>query len=185
MSTLVEFLKNFLMSPVGTFSTIASFLGIVTWIVVAATRKVTKLEMSQKHLEQGHLNIVKKIDQLASDMRDGFQKMDERFEKVEQTMDERFEKVDERFEKMEQKMDKKFEKMEQKTDKRFEKMDRQFEKINERIGKVEEDISEIREDVSTLKADVKILQNNYSIIKSKPETKSSRQFKRRNARFAS
>ncbi len=174
MSTLVEFLKNFLMSPVGTFSTIASFLGIVTWIVVAATRKVTKLEMSQKHLEQGHLNIVKKIDQLASDMRDGFQKMDERFEKV-----------DERFGKMEQKMDKKFEKMEQKTDKRFEKMDRQFEKINERIGKVEEDISEIREDVSTLKADVKILQNNYSIIKSKPETKSSRQFKRRNARFAS
>ena len=79
MNTLVEFLKNFLLSPVGTFSTIASVLSIAAWLIVIATRKVTRLELSQKQLETGHKEVVKKIDQLSADMRDGFQRMEDRF----------------------------------------------------------------------------------------------------------
>ena len=52
MNTLVEFLKNFLLSPVGTFSTIASVLSIAAWLIVIATRKVTRLELSQKQLDR-------------------------------------------------------------------------------------------------------------------------------------
>ncbi len=74
MNTLVEFLKNFLLSSVGTFSTIASVLSIAAWLIVIATRKVTRLELSQKQLETGHKEVVKKIDQLSADMRDGFQR---------------------------------------------------------------------------------------------------------------
>lgn len=145
MSTLFEFLKNFLLSPVGTFSTILSVLSIAAWLIVIGTRKVTRLELSQKHLEEGHKEVVKKIDQLSADMREGFEKMEKRLEKV----DERFEKVDERFERMEQKMDERFEKM----DKKF---DRKIELLSEKLDKNTE---ELRKDIADLRTDVRILQH--------------------------
>ena len=145
MSTLFEFLKNFLLSPVGTFSTILSVLSIAAWLIVIGTRKVTRLELSQKHLEEGHKEVVKKIDQLSADMREGFQKMEKRFEEV-----------DERFEKMEQKMDERFEKV----DERFEKMDKKFDRKIELLSeKLDKNTEELRKDIADLRTDVRILQH--------------------------
>ncbi len=195
MNTLVEFLKNFLLSPVGTFSTIASVLSIAAWLIVVATRKVTRLELSQKQLETGHKEVVKKIDQLSADMRDGFQRMEDRFEKVdekflkvdekfeslEQKMDERFQKVDEKFENLEQRMDEKFERLEQKMDKRIVKMDEKFDrKIESLSEKMDRNTEELRKDIANLRTDVRILQHdNHNAKSPASRTKSFRQGNRR------
>ena len=208
MNTLVEFLKNFLLSPVGTFSTIASVLSIAAWLIVIATRKVTRLELSQKQLETGHKEVVKKIDQLSADMRDGFQRMDERFQKVdekfesleqkmderfqkvdekfeslEQKMDERFQKVDEKIENLEQRMDEKFERLEQKMDKRIVKMDEKFDrKIESLSEKMDRNTEELRKDIANLRTDVRILQHdNHNAKSPASRTKSFRQGNRRRA----
>lgn len=190
MNTLVEFLKNFLLSPVGTFSTIASVLSIAAWLIVIATRKVTRLELSQKQLETGHKEVVKKIDQLSADMRDGFQRMEDRFEKVdekfeslEQKMDERFQKVDEKFENLEQRMDEKFERLEQKMDKRIVKMDEKFDrKIESLSEKMDRNTEELRKDIANLRTDVRILQHdNHNAKSPASRTKSFRQGNRRRA----
>ena len=204
MNTLVEFLKNFLLSPVGTFSTIASVLSIAAWLIVIATRKVTRLELSQKQLETGHKEVVKMIDQLSADMRDGFQRMEDRFEKVdekflkvdekfqkvdekfeslEQKMDERFQKVDEKFESLEQKMDEKFERLEQKIDKRIVKMDEKFDrKIESLSEKMDRNTEELRKDIANLRTDVRILQHdNHNAKSPASRTKSFRQGNRRRA----
>lgn len=195
MNTLVEFLKNFLLSPVGTFSTIVSILSIAAWLIVIATRKVTRLELSQKQLETGHKEVVKKIDQLSADMRDGFQRMEDRFEKVdekflkvdekfeslEQKMDERFQKVDEKFENLEQRMDEKFERLEQKMDKRIVKMDEKFDrKIESLSEKLDRNTEELRKDIANLRTDVRILQHdNHNAKSPASRTKSFRQGNRR------
>lgn len=197
MNTLVEFLKNFLLSPVGTFSTIASVLSIAAWLIVIATRKVTRLELSQKQLETGHKEVVKKIDQLSADMRDGFQRMEDRFEKV----DEKFQKVDEKFESLEQKMDErfqkvdeKFESLEQKMDERFQKVDEKFENLEQRMDekfdrkienlseKMDRNTEELRKDIANLRTDVRILQHdNHNAKSPASRTKSFRQGNRRRA----
>ena len=190
MNTLVEFLKNFLLSPVGTFSTIASVLSIAAWLIVIATRKVTRLELSQKQLETDHKEVVKKIDQLSADMRDGFQRMDERFQKVdekfeslEQKMDERFQKVDEKFENLEQRMDEKFERLEQKMDKRIVKTDEKFDRKIENLSeKMDRNTEELRKDIANLRTDVRILQHdNHNAKSPASRTKSFRQGNRRRA----
>ena len=190
MNTLVEFLKNFLLSPVGTFSTIASVLSIAAWLIVIATRKVTRLELSQKQLETGHKEVVKKIDQLSADMRDGFQRMEDRFEKVdekfeslEQKMDERFQKVDEKFESLEQKMDEKLERLEQKMDKKIVKLDEKFDrKIESLSEKLDRNTEELRKDIANLRTDVRILQHdNHNAKSPASRTKSFRQGNRRRA----
>lgn len=190
MNTLVEFLKNFLLSPVGTFSTIASILSIAAWLIVIATRKVTRLELSQKQLETGHKEVVKKIDQLSADMRDGFQRMEDRFEKVdekfeslEQKMDERFQKVDEKFESLEQKMDEKLERLEQKMDKKIVKLDEKFDrKIESLSEKLDRNTEELRKDIANLRTDVRILQHdNHNAKSPASRTKSFRQGNRRRA----
>lgn len=197
MNTLVEFLKNFLLSPVGTFSTIASVLSIAAWLIVIATRKVTRLELSQKQLETGHKEVVKKIDQLSADMRDGFQRMEDRFEKVdekfqkvdekfeslEQKMDERFQKVDEKFENLEQRMDEKFERLEQKMDKKIVKLDEKFDrKIESLSEKLDRNTEELRKDIANLRTDVRILQHdNHNAKSPASRTKSFRQGNRRRA----
>ena len=168
MSTLFEFLKNFLLSPVGTFSTILSVLSIAAWLIVIGTRKVTRLELSQKHLEEGHKEVVKKIDQLSADMQEGFQKMEKRFEKV-----------DERFEKMEQKMDERLEKV----DERFEKMDKKFDRKIELLSeKLDKNTEELRKDIAGLRTDVRILQHDrYHTKTSALRAKSYRQGNKKKA----
>ena len=87
MNKIIEVLQTLTESPIGMFSTIFSLLLIAAWLLFRFARKVTRLDLSQKHLEEGHKEILKRIDQLSADMRDGFRKVDKRFEKV----DERFE----------------------------------------------------------------------------------------------
>ena len=138
MNKIIEVLQLLTESPIGMFSTIFSLLLIAAWLLIRFARKVTRLDLSQKHLEEGHKEILKRIDQLSADMRDGFRKVDKRFEKV-----------DERFEKLEQKMDD-----------RFESMDKKFDgKIENLSEKLDRNTEELRKDIANLRTDVRILQH--------------------------
>jgi predicted nucleic acid-binding Zn-ribbon protein len=66
-----------------------------------------------------------RLDELATDVKAGFAKVDARFEKVEGEMKAGFAKVDGRFEKVDkrfEKVDKRFEKLDQKIDEKFERL---------------------------------------------------------------
>ena len=158
MNKIIEVLQILTESPIGMFSTIFSLLLIAAWLLFRFARKVTRLDLSQKHLEEGHKEILKRIDQLSADMRDGFRKVDKRFEKV-----------DERFEKLEQKMDERFEKM----DDRFESMDKKFDRKIENLSeKLDRNTEELRKDIANLRTDVRILQHDrhntaVSVMKTK------------------
>ena len=154
MNKIIEVLQILTESPIGMFSTIFSLLLIAAWLLIRFARKVTRLDLSQKHLEEGHKEILKRIDQLSADMRDGFRKVDKRFEKV-----------DERFEKLEQKMDDRFESM----DKKF---DRKIENLSEKLDRNTE---ELRKDIANLRTDVRILQHDrHNTAVSVMKTKKSR-----------
>ena len=158
MNKIIEVLQILTESPIGMFSTIFSLLLIAAWLLIRFARKVTRLDLSQKHLEEGHKEILKRIDQLSADMRDGFRKVDKRFEKV-----------DERFEKLEQKMDERFESM----DKKF---DRKIENLSEKLDRNTE---ELRKDIANLRTDVRILQHDrhytaVSVMKTKKNRPSNK-----------
>lgn len=158
MNKIIEVLQTLTESPIGMFSTVFSILLIATWLLIRFARKVTRLDLSQKHLEEGHKEILKRIDQLSADMREGFRKVDERFEKV-----------DERFEKLEQKMDERFESM----DKKF---DRKIENLSEKLDRNTE---ELRKDNANLRTDVRILQHDrhytaVSVMKTKKNRPSNK-----------
>ena len=168
MNKIIEVLQTLTESPIGMFSTIFSLLLIAAWLLFRFARKVTRLDLSQKHLEEGHKEILKRIDQLSADMRDGFRKVDKRFEKV-----------DERFEKLEQKMDERFEKM----DDRFESMDKKFDRKIENLSeKLDRNTEELRKDIANLRTDVRILQHDrhYTAV-SVMKTKKSRPSNKRKA----
>ena len=161
MNKIIEVLQILTESPIGMFSTIFSLLLIAAWLLFRFARKVTRLDLSQKHLEEGHKEILKRIDQLSADMRDGFRKVDKRFEKV-----------DERFEKLEQKMDDRFESM----DKKF---DRKIENLSEKLDRNTE---ELRKDIANLRTDVRILQHDrHNTAVSVMKTKKSRPSNKRKA----
>ena len=165
MNKIIEVLQILTESPIGMFSTIFSLLLIAAWLLFRFARKVTRLDLSQKHLEEGHKEILKRIDQLSADMRDGFRKVDKRFEKV-----------DERFEKLEQKMDERFEKM----DDRFESMDKKFDRKIENLSeKLDRNTEELRKDIANLRTDVRILQHDrhytaVSVMKTKKNRPSNK-----------
>ena len=165
MNKIIEVLQTLTESPIGMFSTVFSILMIATWLLIRFARKVTRLDLSQKHLEEGHKEILKRIDQLSADMRDGFRKVDKRFEKV-----------DERFEKLEQKMDERFEKM----DDRFERMDKKFDRKIENLSeKLDRNTEELRKDIANLRTDVRILQHDrhytaVSVMKTKKNRPSNK-----------
>ena len=165
MNKIIEVLQILTESPIGMFSTIFSLLLIAAWLLFRFARKVTRLDLSQKHLEEGHKEILKRIDQLSADMREGFRKVDIRFEKV-----------DERFEKLEQKMDERFEKM----DDRFESMDKKFDRKIENLSeKLDRNTEELRKDNANLRTDVRILQHDrhytaVSVMKTKKNRPSNK-----------
>lgn len=157
MNKIIEVLQILTESPIGMFSTIFSLLLIAAWLLFRFARKVTRLDLSQKHLEEGHKEILKRIDQLSADMRDGFRKVDKRFEKV----DERFEKMDDRFESMDKKFDRKIENLSEKLDRNTE---------------------ELRKDIANLRTDVRILQHDrHNTAVSVMKTKKSRPSNKRKA----
>ena len=168
MNKIIEVLQILAESPIGMFSTIFSLLLIAAWLLFRFARKVTRLDLSQKHLEEGQKEILKRIDQLSADMRDGFRKVDKRFEKV-----------DERFEKLEQKMDERFEKM----DDRFESMDKKFDRKIENLSeKLDRNTEELRKDIANLRTDVRILQHDrHNTAVSVMKTKKSRPSNKRKA----
>ena len=165
MNRIIDLLQFLTESPAGMFSTITGIIVIGIWFIIRFARKMTSLELSQKHLGEGQKEIVKKIDQLSAEMHEGFRRVDERFkmvddrfEKLEQKMDERFEKVDERFEKMEGKFDRKIETLSDKLDRNTE---------------------ELRKDNANLRTDVKVLQHdrfssNYTVLRMKKNRASNK-----------
>ena len=163
MNKIIEVLQLLTESPIGMFSTVFSLLLIAAWLLIRFARKVTRLDLSQKHLEEGHKEILKRIDQLSADMRDGFRKVDIRFEKVDERFEKLEQKMDERFEKIEQKMDERFEKVDdrfEKVDDRFESMDKKFDgKIEKLSEKLDRNTEELRKDIANLRTDVRILQH--------------------------
>lgn len=165
MNRIIDLLQFLTESPAGMFSTITGIIVIGIWFIIRFARKMTSLELSQKHLGEGQKEIVKKIDQLSAEMHEGFRRVDERFkmvddrfEKLEKKMDERFEKVDERFEKMEGKFDRKIETLSDKLDRNTE---------------------ELRKDNANLRTDVKVLQHdrfssNYTVLRMKKNRASNK-----------
>ena len=106
---------------------------------------------------------------LRKSMREGFDRIDARFDKFEARTDSRFEKVetsaDTRFDKIETSADTRFEKFEARFDKfeasadtRFDKVDARFEKFeasaDARFDKMFRELSAIRADIVDLKVDV-------------------------------
>ena len=172
MNRIIDLLQFLTESPAGMFSTITGILAIGIWLIIRFTRKMTSLELSQKHLGEGQKEIVKKIDQLSAEMHEGFRRVDERFkmvddrfEKLEQKMDERFEKVGERFEKV---------------DERIEKMEGKFDrKIETLSDKLDRNTEELRKDNANLRTDVKVLQHdrfssNYTVLRMKKNRASNK-----------
>ena len=158
MNRIIDLLQFLTESPVGMFSTITGLFAIGIWLVIRFTRKLTSLELSQKHLGEGQKEIVKKIDQLSAEMHEGFRRVEERFKMV-----------DERFEKLEQKMDERFEKM----DKKF---DHKIENLSEKLDRNTE---EQRKDIANLRTGVRLLQHdrystNVTVLKSKKNRPSNK-----------
>lgn len=99
---------------------------------------------------------------LRKSMREGFDRIDARFDKIEARTDSRFEKVetsaDTRFDKIETSADTRFEKFEASADTRFEKFEARFEKFeasaDARFDKMFRELSAIRADIVDLKVDV-------------------------------
>ncbi len=95
------------------------------YIVLLAENIVRKESYEKEQLE-----IRSDIKILAQIVKQGFERMDKRFEAMQLQMDKRFEAVDKRFEAIQLQMDKRFEAV----DKRFEAVDKRFEDVNNRFS---------------------------------------------------
>lgn len=84
------------------------------------------IALQSNRLDQQHQEIMS----LVETVKDGFGRMDKRFEELRQDMNNRFEQVDKRFEDLIGQMDKRFEQV----DKRFEEVDRRFTMMMWAIG---------------------------------------------------
>jgi DNA-binding ferritin-like protein len=94
-------------------------------------------------------------------MDERFDKVEERFAKVDERMDERFDKVDERFAKVDERMDERFDKVDERfakvderMDARFDKVDARFDKVDERFDKVDGQANHLLQGLNNLTVDV-------------------------------
>jgi len=96
------------------------------YITLLTSTMVHKDDAGKEHVgfQQALMKLDGKFNLLLTEVRDGFKRMDQRFEAV----DKRFEQVDKRFEQV----DKRLEQM----DKRFESSDRRFESLGSRLDKL-------------------------------------------------
>ncbi len=92
--------------------------------IVLLTENIVRKE----NYEKDHNEIKSDIKTLAEILKQGFERMDKRFEDVFRYMDKRFEAVDKRFEAV----DKRFEDIYRYMDKRFEAVDKRFEDMNKK-----------------------------------------------------
>lgn len=90
------------------------------------------------------------VTDIKADQRIGFDKIDDRFDKVDarfEKIDDRFDKVDDRFQKMEDRFDKvdvRFQKMDDKVDARFLKAD-------DRFGSIEKGLADLKVSLASAK----------------------------------
>lgn len=59
MNRIIDLLQFLTESPAGMFSTITGIIVIGIWLIIRFARKMTSLELSQKHLGEGQKEIVK------------------------------------------------------------------------------------------------------------------------------
>ena len=81
-------------------------------------------KMEHSEFQQELIKIDGRFNQMITEVREGFRRMDKRFEAMQILTNQRFEAVDQRFEAV----DKKFESVQQQMDRRFESMERHFDK---------------------------------------------------------
>lgn len=99
--------------------------------IVLLTENIVRKE----NYEKDHNEIKSDIKTLAEIVKQGFERMDKRFEDVFRYMDKRFEAVDKRFEAVDKRfeaVDKRFEDIYRYMDKRFEAVDKRFEDMNKK-----------------------------------------------------
>jgi hypothetical protein len=97
-------------------------------------------------------------------MDERFDKVDERFAKMDERMDERFDKVDERFAKVDERMDERFDKVDERFAKVDERMDARFDKVDERFDKVDGQANHLMQGLNNLTADVGELKGKVEIL---------------------
>ncbi len=97
------------------------------------------------------LDAMNKLDQrfeaIQEQMDKRFDQMDKRFEAMQEQMDKRFEQMDKRFEAMQEQMDKRFEQMDKRFDALQEQIDKRFEKVYERFEQMDFGRAEIVEGI--------------------------------------
>jgi DNA anti-recombination protein RmuC len=95
------------------------------------------LSEEKKNREKFETRIEKTMNDLRVEMNVRFDKIDARFEKMENNIDARFEKMennmDARFEKAEKNVDARFEKVEKNIDERFDKADSRMSRLEDRL----------------------------------------------------
>ena len=104
------------------------------YISLLTANLVKKEDNKIEHTEfqQELIKIAGRFNQMMAEVREGFIRMDHRFEAMQQQMDQRFESVDKRFESS----DEKFEAVQQQMDRRFDASDKRFEAIENRLDKL-------------------------------------------------
>ena len=102
--------------------------------ITLLTENITGKEgnrMEHTEFQQELIKIDGRFNQMITEVREGFKRMDQRFEAMQIQTKQRFEAVDQRFEAVDQRfeaVDKKFESVQQQMDRRFVSMERHFDK---------------------------------------------------------
>ncbi len=104
------------------------------YITLLTDNLVKKYDNHMEHTEfqQELIKIDGRFNQMITEVREGFGRMDHRFKAMQEQMDRRFESVDKRFESVNEK----FEAVQQQMDRRFDASDKRFEAIESRLDKL-------------------------------------------------
>ncbi len=100
--------------------------------VLLLTENVVKKE----NYERQQLEMRSDIRNLAELTRQGFARMDERFEAVDRRFEAVQKQIDERFEAVQKQMDERFEAVQKQMDERFKAVDRHFDEVNARLADI-------------------------------------------------
>jgi len=114
------------------------------WLIQLSKKKIKEYVDTQieKQVKSIQIQYLKDHFLTREEFLDAMNKLDKRFEAMQEQMDKRFDQMDKRFEAMQEQMDKRFEQMDKRfeamqeqMDKRFEQMDKRFEAMQEQMDK--------------------------------------------------
>lgn len=91
------------------------------------------------------------VTDIKADHRVRFDRIDVRFQKLEDKIDARFQTSDDRFQKLEDKIDARFQTSDDRSQKAADKIDARFQKSDERFGSIERDLADIKVSLASAK----------------------------------